>query len=222
MCGRYNVSDSPRVRKLMDRLRVPTLPETRRNIAPGAHGQFVIEHKGERQLIEGYWSLLIEPKPDKPGYRPNPKFKTFNARSDRLQSSPLWKGRYLHKRAIVPADGFHEWAGKQCHQIEQEGQAMALAALYDFWEFDGELIPAFSIITLPPHPRFFHIHDKSLPLMLEPKDFDLWLDPTFSKVDAFQSLMQPTLIHPLVVTPIKSAATLEAAGETEIIAADYG
>lgn len=33
-----------------------------------------------------------------------------------------------------------------------------------------EWLPAFAVFTLPPHPRFSHIHDKSLPLMLEPRD----------------------------------------------------
>ena len=185
------------------------------------HGQFVIERGGERELLDGYWSLLIEPRPDsKPGFRPNPKFKTFNARSDRLEASPLWRGRYHSKRAIIPADGFHEWVGKQCYQVGQEGQAMALAGLYDLWELGGELVPAFTVITVPPHPRFSHIHDKSLPLMLEPKDYDLWLDPSFSRVEAFLDIHQPILHHALQVTPIASPVTLEPLGPPEVIAAD--
>lgn len=53
MCGRYNVSDTPVMREFMKSLRVTHLPETRRNIAPGAMGQFVIEREGERQLLDG-------------------------------------------------------------------------------------------------------------------------------------------------------------------------
>lgn len=221
MCGRYNVSDSPAIRLLMKALRVSGIPEARRNVAPGAHGQFVIEREGERELLEGYWSLLIEPKPDgRPGYRPNPKFKTFNAKSERLEASTLWRGRYRSKRAIVPVDGFHEWQGKQCYQIQQEGRAIALAGLYEFWEFGDEVVPAFTVITLPPHPGFKHIHDKSLPLMLEPEDYDAWLDPDFSQVGAFQSLLMPRLHHVLQVTPIDSPTGLRAVGPMEMIAAD--
>lgn len=220
MCGRYNVSDRPATRQLLADLGVDGRLENRRNIAPGAHGQFVIERDGQRELLDGLWSLLIEPKPDGSGYRPSPKFSTFNARSDRLQGSPLWRGRYAHKRAIVPADGFHEWAGKQPFQVEQEGRAMALGALYEIWEFDGHVVPCFAVITAPPHPRFAHIHAKSLPLMLEPDDYDLWLDPTFSQTDAFQDLLLPRLRHALMATPIASPQTLQPMGASEVIAPD--
>jgi len=220
MCGRYNVSDAPSTLRLMAKLKAPP-PEPRKNVAPGAKGQFVVETlDGERQLLDGYWSLLIEPKPSGLGYRPNPKLHTFNARSDRLTSSPLWRERFRDKRVIIPVDGFHEWRGKQCYQITQPRRALALGGLYDTWIFGDEQVSAFSIITLPPHPKFAHIHDKSLPLMLDPEDFDLWLDPKFSQVDAFHNLLQSFLRHPLNVTPVDSAATLRPIGMTELIPKD--
>lgn len=220
MCGRYNISDTAETRLLMKALRVSHIPESRRNVAPGALGQFVIEREGERELLDGYWSLLIEPRPDgRPGYRPNPKFKTFNARCDRLTTSPLWRGRIRHKRAILPVTGYHEWVGKQCYQIMQQGRAIALAGLYDLWEFEGVVVPAFSVITLPEHPRMAHIHN-TLPMMLEPKDFDAWLDPGFTQVEAFHDLMQPVLHHALRVMPVTSPVTLIPSGVTELIEAD--
>lgn len=209
MCGRFNVRDNQQMRGLMVSLRIDEVPDTRLNIAPGAIGQFVIGKAGHRSLVEGYWSLMIEPRQDgRPGFRPNPKFKTFNARSDRLEASPLWRVRYHCKRAIIPVSGYHEWRGKQCYEIEQEGRALALAGLYDIWEFDGELVPAFSVITLPPHPKLSHIHEKSIPLMLEQEDFDRWLDPDIRQTDSFRALMTPVLNRRLLVMPIESPATL--------------
>lgn len=220
MCGRFNVSDSPEVRTLMLALRVDRLPEPRRNIAPGAFAQFVVQKGEERVLMDGYWSLLIEPKPDgRPGFRPNPKFKTFNSRFDRLTASPLWKGRYRRQRAIIPADGYHEWVGKQCFQIGQVGRALALGGLYETWEFAQESATSFSVITLAEHPRLAHIHN-TIPLMLEPKDYDVWLDPDFTKVEAFQYLMKPVIHHGLKVTPVASPVTLATNGPTELIEAD--
>jgi len=52
----------------------------------------VIEAADDRYLLPDIWSLFVEPRPDGHGYRPNPKFHTFNARGDRLTNSPLWKG----------------------------------------------------------------------------------------------------------------------------------
>jgi putative SOS response-associated peptidase YedK len=220
MCGRYNVLDSIEMRMLMNELRFDEIPEERRNVAPGSVAQFVLERDGQRQLVQGIWSLLIKPKLDGSGFRPDPKFSTLNARSDRLRSSPLWKRRYMQQRAIVPASAFHEWVGKQCYNIAQADQAIALGGLYECWQFGEALVPSFSIITVPPHPRFAHIHAKSLPLMLEPGDFDAWLDPSFTQVDAFNDLMQPRLRHALLATPVDTPKTLHPVGEAETIAAD--
>ena len=220
MCGRYNVTDSAEVRGLCDFLGIKLYPEPRRNIAPGAQGQFVIETAGQRQLTTGIWSALIEAKPDGSGYRPNPKFKTFNARYDRLVSSPLWKRLYFSQRAIIPASGWHEWLGKQCYQLTPHNAAIAFGGIYQLYRFGDELLPAYAIITLPPHPRIRHIHEKSLPLMLQPEDFAAWLDPDWQQVEAFAPLLVPKLRHDLIATPIDNPNTMLPSGPSECIPAD--
>lgn len=220
MCGRYNITDSRQVRALCDLLGIKLYPTSSQNIAPGAQGQFVMEADGQRQIITGIWSALIEQKPDGSGFRPNPKFKTFNARSDRLVSSPLWKRLYYTQRAIIPATGWHEWIGKQCYQLSPANEAIAFGGLYQLYRFGDDLIPAYSIITLPPHPRVKHIHEKSLPLMLQPAHFDAWLDPEWQQVEAFASLMVPRLEHDLIATPIDSPKTMLPIGTSERIEAD--
>lgn len=79
---------------------------------------------------------------------------------------------------------------------------------------------SFTVITLPPHPRFSHIHPKSIPLMLRPEEFDLWLDPEFHATDAFQGLMKTHISEPLVCEPVRSTKSLEMSGEAELIPAD--
>ncbi|GLR13244.1 DUF159 family protein [Chitinimonas prasina] len=221
MCGRYNVTDSPEVQELCRLLGIHLYPEPRLNISPGALGQFIAQKGGERQLYTGMWSMLVEPKPDGSGaFRPNPKFKTFNARSDRLGSSSLWRRLYPSKRAIVPASAFHEWAGKQPYNITQPGRAIAFGALYELWKYGDVVVPAFSIITLPPHPKFLHVHDKSLPLMLEPAAFDMWLDPDMRNTEALADLLESRLRQDLLLTPIDSPKTLATIGEPELFPAD--
>lgn len=220
MCGRYNIMDSPVIRDLLDILGIQAAPEPRRNIAPGSFGQIVIERQGERVLQDALWSLLVEPKPNGAGYRPNPKFSTFNARSTRLSQSPLWKKRYPSQRCIVPASAFHEWAQGQPYNIYPQGSAVAMPGLWERWQFGSETVYSFATITLPPHPRFSHIHPRSIPLMLEAKDFDLWLDPDFHDVDAFADLMRTHIHAPLVCQPIRDPKTLEPVGEAEIIPPD--
>ncbi|MFE8071802.1 SOS response-associated peptidase family protein [Marinobacteraceae bacterium S3BR75-40.1] len=224
MCGRFNVIDDPLVHELMDILGVPLYPETRRNVAPGGKGQIVLEAGCGRILEDAYWSLMIEPKPEGPGYRPSPKYSTFNARSTNLMKSPLWRKRFVSQRAIVPVSGFHEWVGekghKQCYNIRGREDALALAGLYEYWEFGDETVPAFTVITLPPHPRFSHIHPKSIPLMLRQADFDAWLDPDFHDTNAFQDLLHTRISVPLVVEPVDSPNRLQPVGAEEVIAED--
>ena len=221
MCGRFNVSDDPLVQGLMEELGLPGLyPRPQRNVPPGGTADFVLENGGKRHLIPGIWSLLIEEKPDHSGYRPNPKFNTFNAKSTRLNESKLWKRAFASQRCIVPVSAFHEWQGKQVYNIHPEGEATALAGLWQSYQFGDELVHAFTVITLPPHPRFEHIHPKSLPLMLRPGDFDLWLDPDFRNVDAFQGLLRTHIPAPLVCEPVRGPTDLTPVGEPEVLAAD--
>jgi putative SOS response-associated peptidase YedK len=226
MCGRYNIIDDPLIQDLLDALEISVSAETRFNIAPGAKGQIVYETNQGRTLEDAIWSLLIEPKPDGSGYRPSPKYSTFNARSGSLGTSPLWKKRFHSQRAIIPASGFHEWTGqkgqKQCQNIHPVDNAIAFAGLYELWDFQGEIVPSFTIITLPPHPRFSHIHPKSLPLMLERDDFDMWLDPQMTNTDPLQHLLKTRIREPLLVDPVRSPTELEKVGPGEIIEADQG
>ena len=224
MCGRFNVSDDPLVQGLLDELGIPLRIEPRVNIAPGAKAQIVYETHQGRTLQDAIWSLLIERKPDGTGYRPSPKYSTFNARSGSLGTSPLWKKRFHSQRAIIPASGFHEWTGekghKQCYNIHPADSAIAFAGLYELWDFQEEVVPSFTIITLPPHPRFSHIHPKSIPLMLNPEDFDMWLDPSLTNTDPFQNLLKTRIRQPLLVEPIRSPATLEQTAQAERIEPD--
>jgi len=224
MCGRYNVIDDPKIQFLLDILGIPIRAQTRLNIAPGAKGQIVYETSRGRTLEDAIWSLLIERKPDGTGYRPSPKYSTFNARSGSLGSSPLWKKRFHSQRAIIPASGFHEWTGekgrKQCYNIHPLDSAIAFAGLYELWDFQGEIVPSFTIVTLPSHPRFSHIHPKSIPLMLTPEDFDMWLDPCLTNTDPLQNLLKTQIRQPLAVEPIRTPTDLEPVGQCEEIEAD--
>ncbi|WP_345790094.1 SOS response-associated peptidase family protein [Marinobacter caseinilyticus] len=216
-----NVTDDPLVQDLMVQLGLPfATPQPQYNIPPGGTAEFVYETDGARHLVPGLWSLLIEPRPSGQGYRPNPRLHTFNARSDRLTTSPLWKRVYPSQRCVVPVSGFHEWRGKQVYNIHPEHEATALAGLWQRWQFGDDPVYSFTVITLPPHPRFSHIHDKSIPLMLRPSDFDAWLDPTFTQTDAFQGLMKTHIPAPLVCQPVNNPNDLTPTADAEVLAAD--
>jgi len=218
MCGRMNVSDSPFVKELMKTLGMSVYPRARRNIRPGSSADIVIQQNGERQLQEAIWSLLIEAKKDRPGFRPNPKWHTFNSRSTRLGSSRLWSSAFKSHRAIIPASCFFEWKDKVCYAIEPIDAAIAFAGLYRRWQFGEENVYSFSVITLPMQAGFRHIHEKSYPLMLNENDYALWLDPEFKQTDAFQDLLNSGIRKAISITPVDSPNGMQVIGEREIIA----
>jgi putative SOS response-associated peptidase YedK len=219
MCGRMNVSDSPKVKELMKALGITALPQVRNNVGPGSSADIVIQQDDERQLIEAIWSLLIEPKKDKPGFRPSPKWHTFNSKSTRLTNSPLWASAFKSHRAIIPASCFFEWKDKICYTIEPVDSAIAFAGLYRNWKFDDENVHSFSVITLPGQSNFKHIHDKSYPLMLEAKDYEQWLDPKLKDANIFQYLLDSGIRKEISVTPVDSPKNMNKTGEKKLITA---
>jgi putative SOS response-associated peptidase YedK len=219
MCGRMNVSDSPFVKELMNALGMTALPQVRNNIGPGSQADIVIQQNDERQLIEALWSLLIEPKKDKPGYRPNPKWQTFNSKSSRLTSSPLWSSAFKSHRAIIPATCFFEWKDKVCYAIEPVDSAIAFAGLYRNWQFEDQSIYSFSVITLPGQANFKHIHEKSYPLMLKAKDYEQWLDPKLKDTNVFKALLDSGIRKEINVTPVDSPKNMSLIGEQQIVTA---
>ncbi|MBT7951025.1 MAG: SOS response-associated peptidase [Gammaproteobacteria bacterium] len=219
MCGRMNVSDSPFVKELMKALGITALPQVRNNVGPGSSANIVIQQDNERRLIEAIWSLLIEPKKDKPGFRPSPKWHTFNSKSTRLTSSPLWSSAFKSHRAIIPASCFFEWKDKVCYAIEPVDSAIAFAGLYRSWQFDDENVHSFSVITLPGQNNFKHIHDKSYPLILEAKDYEQWLDPKLKDTSVFKELLDSGIRKEISVTPVDSPKNMNKIGEKKLITA---
>lgn len=218
MCGRMNLIDIDALHPLFEFLGIPTLPEPRLNITPGSSAEFIISTAEDNQLLSGVWSLLLEPKPNQGGYRPNPKFKTFNARANRLTTSPLWRSAYQSHRCVIPVTGFHEWHNKQCYQITPaSGRPILLAGLYRSYQFEQITVHGFSVITLAGEPRFQHIHEKSFPLMLHPTEVNIWLDPTFHDTDQFTPLFGKGIRTDIKVLPVQSPTELTPIGDSEII-----
>lgn len=230
MCGVFNVTDNPFVRTLMAGLGNPLYPQDNLNVRPMTPMEYVYQDDGGRHLIEGIWSVLIEHNPNTGNYRQiksaqGKPLSTFNAASRNLRTSRLWKPLFKSKRAIIPISGFHEWSmwndKKTCfHIVPADDSAIAMGGLYDFRGVEGEAVPVAASITLAPHEKFMHIHKKSIPLMLQPEDYDMWLDPEFTDTEAFEDLLEPKIKFDWKVTPVDSPKTLNPIGDSEIIKAD--
>lgn len=227
MCGRYNITDDPFTQMLSKQLGLFDQHNQLNfsdDIAPASQISIVCEEDQQRVIKDATWWLLLES--NQQGFKANYNYASFNSRSDKLnQSRAIAYKPYRQSRCIIPASGFVEGQDKHYYQLTPKDNAIAFGGLFRTWQHQitGELAYSASIITLPGHSKFEHIHRKSLPLML-PTDnqplIDAWLDRDFDQVSSFESFLQPKLHFDIVATPIDKPSKRQPIGMQEHIEKD--
>jgi putative SOS response-associated peptidase YedK len=138
-----------------------------------------------------------------------PQSLLINARADTINDKPSFRGAFRHRRALMPADGFYEWKAsasgpKQPYFIRRRDRALfAMAAIWDDWlPADGSELQTCAVVTTEANATLTPIHHR-MPVILDPKDFALWLDPA-TPVKELQALMAPApddLMEAIPVSP---------------------
>ncbi len=215
MCGYIgNVIDSPLTQKLMDALGVGShldLLQNNPGSGPGALLDIIVQGEKGIEVLPAVWWLLLQST--EPGVFKPSKYTSFNTRSDKLNiKNSAGYIPYRQSRCIVPATYIIEGDGakqNRCyHRIAPTNQAFALGGLYKAWrnQSTGDVTHSFSVVTLPVHPRWQQVHSKSTPLFLPMAKREIvarWLDPKFTAVEFFESLMVPCLYDDIECTPIR-------------------
>lgn len=159
---------------------------------------------GGRELLVMRWGLV-------PFWAKDLKFgaKTINARAETVQRLPSFRAAFRTRRCLVPADGFYEWrkrpdGGKQPYLIRPATPApFAFAGLWETWQGDnGVTVLSFTIIVTVAKAFLAPIHDR-MPVILDPSDYDRWLDSA-QPPEAAQSLLVP-YPGPMTVVPVSHA-----------------
>lgn len=174
MCGRYRRrSDKQRIAEAFDAgMGLDDLYlEPNDDIAPGSIQPVVVSHAEAGRRIEPMrWGFKM---PDR---------LLFNARSEGVATSKFWKESFTHRRCIVPADSFYEWAKvksgkKPKYEITVPGrEPFGMAGVWSLWKNPktGAHEPAFAILTLEANSIMRPIHDRQ-PAILEPGGYREWL-----------------------------------------------
>ena len=77
-----------------------------------------------------------------------------------------------------------------CFEVA-DGELVAFAGIWDRWKDPGgDWIKACSILTTAPNAVTSAVHDR-MPVILDPGDYDLWLDPGMKNVVAVSELLKP-------------------------------
>jgi putative SOS response-associated peptidase YedK len=223
MCGRFVQASSPEL--LVARFGVDEPAATRHepsyNVAPRAT-VYAVRDRAEgdggvgdrrRYLSDLRWGLI-------PSWAKDPKVgdRMINARAESLADKPAYERAFRRHRCLVPAEGFYEWqrrgSRKQPMFIRRrDGEPMAFAGLWAAWrdrgeggfaDPDGDWLRSCAIVTTNANNTLAPLHDR-MPVVLEERDWDRWLDPGSGDVDALAHLLQPASDDLLVAYPVGTA-----------------
>lgn len=203
MCGRF--SQTLPFQDLRDYFQLVEGFDTppRYNIAPSQDVAAVRLEANRRRLVSLHWGLIpFWAKDRKIGY------KTLNARSETAHKTPSFRAAFRSRRCLIPASGFYEWDKKKgtrqpyfIHRADE--QPLALAGLWEHWEDSekGEVVESCTILTAAASQPVADLHER-MPVILEPEDFALWLDPQEQNVERLRALLQPAAAGVLTMYPV--------------------
>jgi putative SOS response-associated peptidase YedK len=149
--------------------------------------------KPERVLSSMKWGLIPSWSKDA-----GVGARMINVRSETAMSKMAFRDPVRKRRCLVPADGFYEWkklAAKTkqpyCFMLSDES-VFAFAGIWDSWIDPATRKPVetCSILTTRPNALTSGVHDR-MPVILRAEDYDLWLDPGFTRDGAIAELLKP-------------------------------
>lgn len=209
MCGRFSQSQpAEAIARAFQVADVPPLTP-RYNIAPTQSVATVLQtpERKNRQFKMLHWGLI-------PSWAKDPKMgaRLINARAETVAEKPAFRTAFRQRRCLVVADGFYEWQQQEDKKQKQpyyfrlnDGCPFAFAGLWERWQdANGEEIESCTLLTTEPNELMRPIHNR-MPVILDPKDYDLWLDPEVKKPELLQPLLHPYSTEEMTAYPVSKA-----------------
>jgi putative SOS response-associated peptidase YedK len=193
MCGRYSLKTP--VEHLSEKFQFPeVIPlKPRYNIAPSQVVAVVrlLPDDRERKLAMLRWGLI-------PAWAKEPAKarQPINAKSETVAELPTFRVVFRQRRCLIPADGFYEWkqeGGRKqpVYICMKDREPFAFAGLWERWVGEeDEFIESCTILTTEPNELLEPIHNR-MPVILDPNDYELWLDPDVEEVSRLTPLLHP-------------------------------
>ncbi len=223
MCGRIAITLPPdAIRAFFAYAEQPNFPP-RYNIAPTQPVPVVrLEDshdpaKRQRHFVLMRWGFL-------PAFVKDPKDYplVINARSETVVEKASFRNAMKRRRCIFIADAFYEWRRREKKASEpflirrKDGAPMAFAGLWETWPGpNGEEVETACVVTTHANGTMAAVHDR-MPVILEPEDFDTWLDCEHHDVDEAAALMRPCDEDILELWPISTRVNKVGNDDAEI------
>lgn len=176
MCGRFALKNPQALKAAFDLAELPEDLTPRYNIAPTQNVAIIRDDATGRHLSLAHWGLIPSWAKDS-----GKSYSTINARAETVESKPTFRTPFKRHRCIIPADGFYEWQDEEGIKIPhhigmKDGSPFALAGLWDVWKGPQGDVTSCTIIVTAANQFMKRLHDR-MPVILDPKDYERWLDP---------------------------------------------
>ncbi|MBN9108469.1 MAG: SOS response-associated peptidase [Pseudonocardia sp.] len=233
MCGRYSSTKAPA--DLADEFKAVDATEDEGtpdfNVAPTKQVTTVVERhprdddgepirdETQRTLRRVKWGLVPSWSKDASGGA-----RMINARSETAADKPAFRRALASRRCILPADGWYEWQRRDTDTGKtkqpyftcyRDGSSIAMAGIWEYWKpKDAALLEEYpdglvtvAVLTTEAVGDLADIHDR-MPLVLDPADWDAWLNPDADAKDASVArLLAPpsaTLVDRMELRPVSN------------------
>lgn len=188
MCNRFRqgYTDKVKLGTLLNAKVLDAAPLPHDELFPKREGAVVRKEAGERVIDVMCWGIPLAHKSKRTGLPIAPKPVT-NVRN---LTSSFWRSTLTKPewRCLVPFTSFAEpkaGAGRDCWWFDLP--ASEVAAFAGIWR-PSEWGNAFAFLTCDPNPLVAPLHPKAMPVILDPEDYDQWLD---GEVDDVCTLATP-------------------------------
>ena len=238
MCGRVDIHTPPAelARALEAQLAAGVDPQGQPswNVGPTRAVPALVGQEDHSRALDFFrWGLV-------PHWAKNPKigYKMINARAETASTSNAYKRALEHRRCLVVADGFYEWAVPDPSRPKQkvpfyftrrDGTPITFAGLYETWWDKSRSSPTEPdpdsylqtcvIMTTDAGPDLQGVHDR-MPVIIEPADRDRWLDPDVQDPAAVSGLLKPSPSGTLVRHPVSTEVNSTRNDGPELIVPD--
>jgi putative SOS response-associated peptidase YedK len=188
MCNLYALRKSAAEVAAHFKVANPRASNAGEEIYPGAPGLVVREHDGALLIQSMAWGFPLRLKTMARTAKPKP----VNNIAD--LSKPMWKGLAARPpwRCLIPLTGFAEAEGAKGSKTPTwfNVKDQPIFAWAGLWRVSDEWGPVYSGVMTDCNEAIRPIHDR-MPVLLQPDEYDQWLNGTFEHALGFQQRCYP-------------------------------
>ncbi len=166
------------------------------DVSPTGELLAIVQRDGLNWLDRFHWGLV-------PSWAKSTSLgsRLINARAETIAQKPSFREAFRHRRCLIPATGFYEWAQQENRKIPvyfklPNGNPFAFAGLWEIWQ-KADSPPAnyrsCTIITIRARGPVRKIHHR-MPAVLKPEVYDAWLDPLNQDTDALEQILNSNIV----------------------------